>query len=565
MDFLFQVIIAYLIFSFSRNKYIFLLVQILLMSFIYLGSAIKNSFLGSPISISDILSLSALFNIIDSFYVILIISPFLIFIIVFLFNFKINNIRSYISLAIISLLCLIIYLIPQEIQDKIYSIYNYEICSPDHNMYKSGGTIYFIQQISVFLAETNEDPKRNEVESALNGLDINNKISSSNLENFTKRNVYVIVIESLWDPYDLKNVSFTEDPWDRDFRGLWSKTNKSTAMSPVFGGFTADSEFEILTGQPSNLFNAKVMFTSSIRNDIPALPALFSEYGYETFAFHPYIKSFWNRYNAYSKLGFNHYYSINDFILDDVVKDGFLSDNSLFKQSMELVSKNNTEKPNFVYILTLAEHYPYYNNSAKRPDIIRTNSSIPTVEAYANMLRYSTLESMNFVEEIIRNDRDALIVITGDHLPILGRNFSAFVEAGLFADSTGKFDARMYSNYASVPLIIIDGENGPIDTGKVSMFEIPAIILRLLNFPSPGFISIFSPPDNLKIRPYPGVSLVVDDSESLMLCKNSDKNGKCGDVSDWIENITILEKDILSGEQISINKIQQMYSSTTMD
>ena len=61
------------------------------------------------------------------------------------------------------------------------------------------------------------------------------------------------MVESLTDPLQFNDFTFSSDPLHRDFRNLWKSSGYSTALSPVYAGETAQSEFEVLTGIPSGI------------------------------------------------------------------------------------------------------------------------------------------------------------------------------------------------------------------------------------------------------------------------------------------------------------------------
>lgn len=46
-----------------------------------------------------------------------------------------------------------------------------------------------------------------------------------------------------------------------------------------------------------------------VDNTYNGLPWMFRENGYSALAFHGYVKTFWNRSEAYKNQGFQHYYS----------------------------------------------------------------------------------------------------------------------------------------------------------------------------------------------------------------------------------------------------------------
>ncbi len=93
---------------------------------------------------------------------------------------------------------------------------------------------------------------------------------------------------------------------------------------------------------------------------------------------------FWNRTNAYRRLGFDTYWAIDDFVLDDM-NGAFLSDASLYRQVSEKITPWIREGvPVFSYVVTYFGHWDYPLNES-RPPKVATRSTVPEVEAFANM------------------------------------------------------------------------------------------------------------------------------------------------------------------------------------
>ncbi|SDF64098.1 Phosphoglycerol transferase MdoB [Fontibacillus panacisegetis] len=87
-----------------------------------------------------------------------------------------------------------------------------------------------------------------------------------------------------------------------------------------------------------------------------ALPLILKENGYSTSAFHAYEGSFWNRTNMYRELGYDQFYSKKDYIIDEPL-GWSLGDQSFFRQSLQLMSKN--KEPFYSFLITLSSHHPY--------------------------------------------------------------------------------------------------------------------------------------------------------------------------------------------------------------
>ncbi|MEJ2322435.1 MAG: LTA synthase family protein, partial [Gammaproteobacteria bacterium] len=364
---------------------------------------------------------------------------------------------------------------------------------------------------------------------------------------FPKRNVHVILLESFWDPLLLEGIDFSEDPVSPGFRALWAQTNNSTVLSPVFGGYTANAEFEVLCGFPVTVDT--VFFEGWVRKAAPCLPSHLRARGYATYASHPNVAAFWNRVNVYDRIGFDTYWSKKDFALDDMNRN-FLGDASLYRQMLEkLDTKLQSGEPLFDYIVTIFGHLDYPFNES-RPKVVEASGDNQMLEDYANQIYYKSRELMVFLEQLRERDPDGIIVLFGDHLPFLGPNYKGFTELGLLESSRGKFTDPMFRTLTRTPMIVIDGRNGPIDTGEMPMYRIPQLVLDLLGDGSDSILRLSHLPLDATVRPLPGLHLVVENGDSSV-CKQkeSDKPPSCSRTDPLVEALDILTYDLFNGEQ----------------
>lgn len=369
-----------------------------------------------------------------------------------------------------------------------------------------------------------------------------------------KRNIYIILLESFWDPMTLKTAEISDDPFDPRFRALWKSSGHSTALAPVFGGYTANSEFEILCGFP--VLNDAVFFEGWLRNEATCLPGYLANAGYRTIASHPNFAAFWNRVNAYDRIGFTDYWSVNDFELDDL-NGVFLSDESLFRQLWKKQAEmRQSEKPLLSYIVTYFGHLDYPLNE-QRPKKVSVKNDTNMVERYVNLLYYKTRELMNFYELIREEDPNAVIVMFGDHLPFLGPKYAGFVESGLLKSSKGEFTAEMFRTYSETPLIVVDGQNGVLEQHRLPMFRLPALITELLGDTNTSLLNVTKLPQGQTLRPLPGITL-VQPSSSLkakpFTCVAGNFNDPCKDVNQWVEKVKVLTADIFTGDQLVLQE-----------
>lgn len=391
------------------------------------------------------------------------------------------------------------------------------------------------------------------------------------------RNVHVVLEESFWDPSPLIAAGLQESPLDPRFLRLWAATGYSRALSPAFAGQTANAEFEVLCGFP--LDQATVKFEEGFNDHVPALPRILRDFGYRTVASHPNVPGFWNRQIAYEKLGFETFWSKADFIQDDMAGP-FLSDRSLHAQVGNKLSDTDDGRPLFDYIVTFYGHWAY-DASARRPIVIDTNSKVDEVTKYVNTVHYKSSEMMDAVAHLQASDPDSVIVLFGDHLPLLGRNFAGYTESGFLANSFGSFNSGMYARSAATPLIVIDGRDGPLKLGNVPMYRIGRIILDLIDYTKPNMLDLAFPPNkllrNVALRPLPGI-VVGCRSESLddaWLCHpdgmlasglaprsaqirpvdGEESDERDAETTAWLTDVKLLATDIFDGRQHALKSL----------
>jgi hypothetical protein len=346
----------------------------------------------------------------------------------------------------------------------------------------------------------------------------------------------------------MKKAGYDQDPVSPAFRRLWKQAGYSTAMSPVFGGYTANAEFEILCGFP--VVEDNVKFERQLLNDVPCLPHLLAAQGYRSVVSHPNVPVFWNRVNAYRRMGFQTYWSKPDFRLDDMNRN-FLSDASLYRQVLEKIPEPaDASQPLLNYIVTYFGHWNYPLNEV-RPNVISATSTVEEVSTYANTIYYKSQELMSFLEQLQERDPEGIIVLFGDHLPFMGENFAGYVDSAVLTPRRSDFTADMFRFYVSTPLIIIDGRRGPLKTGDIPIYEIPGLLLELLHLKGPVIMDYTRPPDGMRVRPLPGLHIDVMADGSIEICKEPPYTAPCQTSARWLKDVLIVNDDLFIGRQFT--------------
>ena len=362
------------------------------------------------------------------------------------------------------------------------------------------------------------------------------------------RNVHVFVLESFFDPLQLGEQWVPEDPLPADFRELWAATDNSTALSPVFGGYTANAEFEMLCGFP--VTRNAVFFEGWLRKPAPCLPRIMNQLGYRTVASHPNVPGFWNRTNAYQLIGFDEYISKTHFDLTDSV-DTLLMDHSMYEQVFKYLDEARVSAPVFNYMLTYHGHLPY-PSSENYPDKISAGKGSALLHGYLNQIWYKSRALMQQLNLLRQKDPDALIVIFGDHLPFLGPNYGVYTEAWNLPSDRSDFSGTHLEKLTSPPLIVIDGERGPLKLGKLPLYRLPSLITSLLGQPSKFLFDATKNPVAQRVRPVYGMHYTLSENTAVACTENTTENEPCKTSNAWLDQVKVLIGDIFTGKQYSL-------------
>ena len=544
-DFLLQLFVAYMLFAWSRRVWIFLVLQTLLIGVLYIGNAVKISFFGGPIMPDDVYALRSLLLILEGWRFFAAAIPLAAIASLFLFNFTMRHWSAYLASVAAILIGMTIVYQPAMIVEPLDKHFGNSVWDQRSNYLWHGATMYSLQEGSRYFLMADVVPDMDEAQEAAQNL-LSAQMPQPTSKPFTPRNVHLVLLESFWDPNGLKKARYKQNPLAPEFRKLWKSADYTHAMAPVFGGYTANSEFEVLCGFPVVKDNVK--FERQLLNDTPCLPHILADKGYKTTASHPNVPVFWNRVNAYERMGFQTYWSLADFAQDDMNRE-FLSDVSLYRQVLDKIKPTlEAKQPIFDYIVTYFGHWNY-PLSESRPPKVSSPSPVEEVTTYANTVYYKSRELMGFIAEMQKRDPDGIIILFGDHLPFLGENFAGYVDSGVLAANRSEFTAEMFKFYVSTPMLVLNGRKGPVKVGSLPLYQVPALILNLLNYDEPAIMDYTQPVQGMRIRPLPGLHFDMLDDGKIEVCKEPPYSEICQKSAEWLRNVNIVSNDLFIGRQ----------------
>lgn len=554
LDYLAHLLIGIWLFLLAKTFWRWLIAYTLFIVILQICNALKLVILGSPIMPDDFTAVSNMFHLFGGWRLVvmwlMLVMPFMALLLAIDWSSK----RACRVLFVTTLLFTCIFQWSQTTSEWLDDLIGGSVWNQPGNYKERGLLVHVLQESLRNHSRGKVDIAVSDAQAAFSKLSEDQALDNAALIK-NPRNVYAILLESFWDPTSLKAAGIDQDPIDPRFRQLWKKTGYSKVMSPVFGGYTANSEFELLCGFPVSV--DAVFFEGWLRNDAPCLPRYLANAGYQTIAAHPNYAAFWNRVNAYHRLGFTQYWAQEDFLLDDMNRE-FLSDASLYRQMWTKIQSDLiNKKPIFAHIVTFFGHMDYPLNEL-RPKIIHVAHDPNMVEAYVNLMYYKSRELMDFVALLQKNDPTAIILMYGDHLPYLGPNYDGYVESGLLTRNKADFTPSMFRTYASTPLIIIDGENNTVRAGDLPIYQLPTLLLKLLGDNGNSFVSLATRTPQPIIRPLPGITLAVSNNQGPFTCvqqiHESSSDPRCESVNDWFNLVLTVAQDVFSGKQYSLQK-----------
>lgn len=231
---------------------------------------------------------------------------------------------------------------------------------------KNLGIFYFHTfDVKRFASEnlfTNKSLSKEDVENITNYFENKKAAGGEKLKGIAKgKNLIIIQVEALQNfviGSKINGVEITPNLNKLAEESLYFKN----FYYQVAGGNTSDAEFLC----NASLYPAKegAVYFRYATNTYFTLPKTLKAQGYTSYVSHAYMPSFWNRTEAYKAIGFDRFFSSNDFVLDELVGWGgwALSDSSFFRQTMK---KIDTNKPFYGFFITLSSHHPfsYFENS----------------------------------------------------------------------------------------------------------------------------------------------------------------------------------------------------------
>ena len=331
---------------------------------------------------------------------------------------------------------------------------------------------------------------------------------------FEGKNVIVIHGESLQT--NLMDLSFNGEEVTPNLNKLANEGMFfSNFYSPVSVGTSSDAELMFNTSlMPTKSGTAFVSYSNRTYN---AIPKLLGDKGYYTFSMHGNNADFWNRRTMHQSLGYDRFYSKEDYDVTEENTVGLgINDYAFFDQSVDKIKKIAEKNSNWYGLLImLSNHTPFsevdkygefpvdIKETVTNPDGTTEEVTYPYMEGtkLGNYFKSAHYADGAIGELMTRLDEEGLlentvVVIYGDHDARLPRseynllyNYDKETDSVLDEEDPNykEYDSYQYELGRKVPLIIWtkDMKGSSLNkeyTNVMSMYDVEPTLGNMFGF-----------------------------------------------------------------------------------
>ena len=210
-------------------------------------------------------------------------------------------------------------------------------------------------------------------------------------------------------------------------KSLKDNTIQGDLYVSIYGGNTANSEYEFLTGHSIGYFSERVVpYQMYLHEEKENLFTQMKDLGYETVFMHPYGSYGWNRVSVYNYFGVDRMVFEGDMDSLTHIRQ-FATDSSQYEVVKELLEENNGNEPMFIFDVTVQNHGGYTGEIEQlKKEISLEDKNYEETGNYLNLVHESDRALGEFLEYLKAYDEPVAVIFFGDHQPAVE---SEFVEA----------------------------------------------------------------------------------------------------------------------------------------
>lgn len=276
--------------------------------------------------------------------------------------------------------------------------------------YSSGGLwLTLISEIPYLVGERPETYSIERVKSILEEIHYNKEE-----QKIIPQNILLIMNESFAD-LEYINEIMTDMELLPYIKNINKNVIKGYLHVPVFGAGTANTEYEVLTGNSISFLAAgTVAYQVNVFANEYGLSSTLKSQNYNSYALHPYIAENWNRELVYQYMGFDDFLSIDDWKEIEYLR-WCVSDKAAYNKLIEIYQKTNEKF--FAFLVTMQNHGGYATEWDNFQNTIQLHykNDYPQTERYLSLLQESDRAFGELIEFFSNVQEPTIIIMFGDH------------------------------------------------------------------------------------------------------------------------------------------------------
>lgn len=365
---------------------------------------------------------------------------------------------------------------------------NIRMFRPMESYQKYGGVLTFARSVGYAVVKKPEGYTTAKVDQIIQEYE---KKSANEQQSTAKQypNIITVVNETFADIKVLGDFKTNEDymPY---FHSLKKNCVTGYTYASIVGGQTANTEFELLTGNTLGFLSAgTTAFQLYIHGQMPSLVSNLKVEGYSgNKAMHPFNPYNYNRPAVYKDFGFTDFIDKFDFPKNVKRVREYISDEANVDRIISEYEKNRkkTDQPFYMYNMTIQNHSPYDKDAANFKQPIKIESSKYDAEAnrYLNLIKYSDDSLKQLTGYFEKCKEPTIILFLGDHQPRLTDEFMNKITNGQYQTWSSEQMMKRYQ----VPFVIwanYDIKEQHIE--KTSMNYIQSILTKTAGVKMTGY------------------------------------------------------------------------------
>lgn len=249
-----------------------------------------------------------------------------------------------------------------------------------------------------------------------------------------KPDIILLQMESFTDGKTIKGLTFSDDPAPVHTY-LREKYSTGLLEVPSFGGGTANTEFEVLSGVNLDYFGLGEYpyKTVMLEENCETIAYNLKENGYSAHAIHNHTGDFYGRDEVYPRMGFNSFQSIEYMYDYETTSYGWCKDKILTGEIMTALTYTDEENgiteetPRFIWTVSVQGHGAYPSEPIEGEHNVISikgdgfdEEELCALEYYINQAWEMDMFLGNLISVLETRERPTLLIAYGDHLPSIG-------------------------------------------------------------------------------------------------------------------------------------------------